>query len=147
MTWRLAGLLIERLPPESATKTAIRDSLTPEQLAAHRGDDGDTERRFGPYSNLDMHMAVLIDEIRWLRYAVYASVGADPEEPKPYPRPGLTAAKKVSPEALDYLARLKAERATAAVNVPIPEHIRTAAAKQLGPAEQQWLQTSINPTT
>lgn len=78
------------LPPESATKTALRDGLTPEQmaevLAAQRSD---AARGHGPWSHTDMRIMALHDVMSWILYALYAVNGAKPEPPNPYPRPGI----------------------------------------------------------
>jgi hypothetical protein len=143
MTHRLLGVLIERLPPESATKTAMRDSLTPEQLAAQAeaAKTAGVDAKLGPYSNTDMHLGQLIDEIRWLRFAVYHSQGGKPKKPNPYPRPGVPSQQRaLSPKARAYLTKIKNERtAIAPPPAVVPAHIGQAAHKKLGPSEKAWI--------
>jgi hypothetical protein len=84
---KLANLL-EHLPPESATMTALR---------AERGEEADdaivrTDSAAAPWSALEMLVASLIDEVRGLRSA-YATVhtGTVIQPPAPISRPGTTA--------------------------------------------------------
>jgi hypothetical protein len=149
LTWRRLALLIDRLPPESATKTAIRDAqgavvLAQQAKSGETGDDG-----WGSYSNTDMHLASLIDEIRWLRYAVYHAQGGKPKRPQQYPRPGVMPdkARKLAPAAQDYLTDLRqrrdqrraAEGLTAVAGMQVPAHIAQAPHRRLGPAEREWI--------
>jgi hypothetical protein len=91
-----------------------------------------------------MHLAVLIDEIRWLRYAVYHAQGGKPAKPAQYPRPGVipAGARRISDAARDYLielrTRLRPDQSPPQAP-PVPDHIASAAAKKLGPAERAWL--------
>lgn len=90
LTPRKLGVLVDGLPPESLTMTAIRNSA-PEP----RGDEPVTEfdAAQGRWSSAEMLMATMIDEIRLLRWT-YVSAhaknggGAPPE---PVRRPGGTA--------------------------------------------------------
>lgn len=120
--------------------------MDPDELAARtaaRADD-DTDR-YGPYSNTDMHLAQLIDEIRWLRFAVYQAASGKPQQPTPYPRPGVRSGRRrLAPEQQNYLLRLKAQRERQAPQVPVPAHIAAAAARKLGPGEQHWLRTQLH---
>jgi hypothetical protein len=147
LTWRRVGVLIERLPPESALKTAIRDAQGAVTLARQAAsEDGDSDTGFGPYSNTDMHIAALIDEIRWLRHAIYHAQGAKPKKPHQYPRPGVMPVKtrKISTAGRTHLAELRAERARRRAtlqpaDVAVPTHIADTQARKLGPAEKQWI--------
>lgn len=142
LTWRRLGVLIDGLPPESRTKTAIRDAHGAVALAQQAKDSGGGDDGWGSYSNSDMHIAALIDEIRWLRHAVYHAQGAKPKRPKQYPRPGVMPERirKLNPEAHAYLARLREQRAAKRPQPEqVPAHIADAAHRRLGPAEKQWL--------
>lgn len=122
MTYRRVRVLIDRLPPESATKTAMRDSLSDAQLAAYmdeHAEDAD-EGGHGPLSRSDMVLFDIHDQLKWLEYAVYAAQGAKPTQPKPRPRPGLVdesdkqqhaiRAKANSPAGIAYLNQIRDRR-------------------------------------
>lgn len=87
-----------------------------------------------------MHLAQLIDEMRWLRFAVYHAQGGKPKKPDQYPRPGVPLKRKktLSSVQRDYLDEIRANRAPAPAPL-IPPHIAQANAKKLGPAERAWL--------
>ncbi len=113
LTWRRLQVLIDALPPESATKTAVRDS-TPadvvEALASHTPDG------HGPWSHTDLLLAVVADQLAWLTYAVYHSRGGKPKKPEPYPRPGVVSkavTRRVNPAGVAYLQRLRERRGAA----------------------------------
>lgn len=148
LTWRRLAVLIDRLPPESAVKTALRDAQGAMALAEAAKNGSAGADGWGSYSNTDMHLGALIDEVRWLRHAIYHAQGAKPKRPGQYPRPGVMPPKthKLSPAAQQYLADMRARRddaraaagrATAAV--PVPTHIAEAPHRRLGPAERQWI--------
>lgn len=108
MTYRRVQVLVDyALPSESATKTAVRDDLTPEQTAELAEDT--VTRRHGPWSKSDMLLAAIIDRLGWVVYAAYHSQGGKPNKPQPYPRPGIgdSAARAVNPIAV---ARLEERR-------------------------------------
>lgn len=137
-------MLIDRLPPESATKTAIRDNLgpTPQQ----QDDDGEWDG-YGSYSNTDMHLGMIVDELRWIRYAVYHAQGGKPGKPHQYPRPGVApqARRRLSAAGRDFLSTMRARRAVRAPEPPqVPPHIAAARAKHLGPAERAWLYRQLH---
>lgn len=92
------------LPPESATRTAQRNEYTDEQLAQM----GKQQTGHGPFSQLELLVADLIDEVAWNTYATLAAVGGKPKEPKPYPRPGVPGSGprkgRLTPEQMARLA-------------------------------------------
>lgn len=97
-------MLIAALPAESATKTAIRDSLSPSQLARAPKRVG-----YGPWSNAELLLAVVADRLALLLW----QNGADRNRPKPppIPRPGTTAPQRVvTPRGVAYLADMRARR-------------------------------------
>jgi hypothetical protein len=146
LTWRRVAVLIDRLPPESALKTAIRDEVGAAELAAQaKRNEREGSGSFGPYSNTDMHLSMIIDELRWLRYSIYHAQGGKPKRPSQYPRPGVAPAagkRQVTDAGRAHLAQLRAERAAQRSGrqpVPVPPHIAAAGHKKLGPAEKAWL--------
>lgn len=79
-------MLIEHLPPESATKTAIRNSIPMEELERATGDG---RPDLAPWSGTETMLARVLDEIRLLRMVTAAANGAKPGEFTPTPRPGI----------------------------------------------------------
>src|SRR5690606_39513728 len=61
MSWRRLRVLIQHLPPESHTMTALRNELTPAQLA-EQGNEGEPEK--GRWSQLEQLVAANYDAIR-----------------------------------------------------------------------------------
>lgn len=100
-------MLIDALPGESATKTAIRDALDEDELAKVAGRDG-----HGPWSRTDLLLATAIDLLKWVIFAVYAAQGGKPKEPEPLPRPGVASRRRrLGPAQFAYLQRLRDEHA------------------------------------
>jgi len=90
-------VLVNALPPESATLTALRLEAEAEREAAlERGEtlpepehSDPSERR---WSSTDMLLASLIDEVRilrWVYVSAHSKEGARPTAPQPVPRPGV----------------------------------------------------------
>ncbi|TDD54591.1 hypothetical protein E1286_05220 [Nonomuraea terrae] len=88
MTWRLLGNLIRHLPPESATKTALRNKMSDAEIAqaAKHGDPSQ-----GQWSQLEMLMATISDKLSWLLHATLVANGGKSKKPEPTPRPGVKA--------------------------------------------------------
>lgn len=89
----------------------MRDSLTAEELAdlAHQPQEG-----HGPWSHTDMLIAAVIDLLKWQIFATYAAQGAKPDQPDPYPRPGVVGRRErraISDQAAAHLWRLREEHA------------------------------------
>lgn len=86
MSLRRLRILIEHLPSESATKTAMRNAVTPEQLAeASEGARPD----LAPWSGTEMLLASLLDSVR-LNTAVLVAVNGGPKPDITLtPRPGV----------------------------------------------------------
>ncbi len=117
-------MLIDGLPPESATHTALRaEAVRAREEAAERGEDlpgavlpdPDAQR----WSKTEMLLAALIDEVRILRFvyvSAHAEKGHKPPLPAPYPRPGV--AKKA--------ARAHASSLTAEQRMRIDPRLRLA---------------------
>lgn len=97
MSWRTLRVLVEHLPPESATMTALRNSLTDEQIA-EQADKGEPEK--APWSQLEQLVAGLSDAVRRLEYVTILansdSKSKKPDPPEPIPRPGAKPRKPKS---------------------------------------------------
>lgn len=107
LTWRKLRVLIEHLPPESATMTALRNA-NPESVS----EDGPDPAK-GRWSQAEMLLASAVDELRYFRHA-YATSHTEkgkkgPPSPDPIPRPGTEKKKsqktKMSDAQADFLWR------------------------------------------
>jgi hypothetical protein len=102
LSWRRLRILIEHLPPESATMTAIRNAH-PDQVGAGK------DPAEGRWSQTEMLLAQLVDELRllrWLTLSINAEKGSRPEPPEPLPRPGVQGKKpKLTGQQYDFLWR------------------------------------------
>ncbi|MGW6741629.1 hypothetical protein ACWGDX_13035 [Streptomyces sp. NPDC055025] len=94
MTVRRLRVLIERLPPESATMTALRNAMTAEeheQLARK----GEPEK--GRWSQIEQLLAGISDGLRDLQYITVVAnsdgKGRKPKRPEPMRRPGVGTSK------------------------------------------------------
>lgn len=98
MTYRWLLNFVEQLPPESRTKTAMRDQADPLAIAAQV----ETPREgWGPWSHSDHLLAQVGERLDVLHATVVKALGGKPAEPAPWPRPGVLSA--------DMLAELRAE--------------------------------------
>lgn len=88
MSFRKLRVLIQGLPPESATMTALRN--------AHPGDLAtDADATKGQWSQGNMLRAQLIDDVRllrWVMQTIHSKEGNGPDQPEPLPRPGVSGA-------------------------------------------------------
>jgi hypothetical protein len=98
MTPRRLRVLVENLPPESATMTALRNAMTAqeyEQQAAR----GEPEK--DRWSKTEQLLALLYDAVCDLQYitavANHSGKGRKPKRPTPLPRPGVTKPKSREP--------------------------------------------------
>jgi hypothetical protein len=117
-------VLLEHLPGDSAYKTAVRDSLTEEQLAAYATLP---RQGHGPWSHEAMVLAAAVDQLQAIAYILIRSRGGEAKPPEPYPRPGVKArrSRRLTSEGHAYLQRLAAnqgatERPMLAVGSPPP---------------------------
>lgn len=94
LTFRRFRVLLDRLPPESMTHTAMRDEFTDEELREQAKNRRTQQRGHGPLSRQDMFLIDLVDQLKWVEYAVYRSQGGKPSKPEPTPRPGVPAKRK-----------------------------------------------------
>lgn len=95
MTWRRLRVLIQHLPPESHTMTALRNAMSDEELA-EQAEKGDPEA--GRWSQAEQLLALVADRVAQLQYTLVCvnteKKSQRPEQPKPIPRPGATSPKK-----------------------------------------------------
>lgn len=86
MTWRLLGNLVRHLPPESATKTALRNRMGDGEIAraAKQADPS-----LGQWSQVEMLLATISDKISWLLHVTLVANGGKSKKPEPTPRPGV----------------------------------------------------------
>jgi len=94
MSWRRLRVLIQHLPPESATWTALRNALTDEEIAA-QADKGEPEK--GRWSQEEQLLALIADRVADLGY-LYSSANTPkgskkPTVPPPVRRPSAKAPK------------------------------------------------------
>lgn len=90
MSWRRLRVLIQHLPPESHTMTALRNGMSEEELD-EQAEPGAAKR--ARWSQLEQLVAVVADAVRRLEYVTIAantdSKAARPDPPEPIPRPGV----------------------------------------------------------
>ncbi|MFJ6073711.1 hypothetical protein ACIQFU_23190 [Streptomyces sp. NPDC093065] len=94
MTARRLRVLIQRLPPESATMTALRNAMTAEELAEQAG-KGEPEK--GRWSQAEQLLALVVDRVARLEHiTLLANTGKGskkPTPPEPVRRPGAQPPK------------------------------------------------------
>ncbi len=102
LTPRKLKTLIDHLPAESATMTALR--VAAPQAAERAGERADPAH--GPWSQADMLLASVVDALRRLEwaYAVVHSKGSPPKAPEPITRPGVRASRRPSMTVAQYKA-------------------------------------------
>lgn len=91
MTWRQLRVLIQNLPGESATMTALRNALSDEELTA-QADEGEPEK--GRWSQLELLLASLVDATRRVEHVLICANSEKkhhPQPPEPLRRPGAKA--------------------------------------------------------
>ncbi|MFF3312465.1 hypothetical protein [Streptomyces sp. NPDC002952] len=86
LSLRRLRILIENLPFESATKTAMRRAI-PDDAPAQ--DDGNYRPDLAPWTGTEVLLAGLKDEVTLLRMVMVAANGGKPGEFTPTPRPGI----------------------------------------------------------
>lgn len=103
MSHRELWVLIDQLPQESRTQTALRDKQENALL------EPSGEQKFGPWTPSDFLMANLIDAVNFNTY-VTARAAGDKDFPKPTPtaRPGMNRPiRRQSQAAIAYLKKLR----------------------------------------
>ncbi|MFJ5070255.1 hypothetical protein ACIQC7_27980 [Kitasatospora sp. NPDC088556] len=92
-------MLIQHLPPESATRTALRLAVPLEDRYVQDAVERDPEA--GSWSQDQMLLAQIIDVLRAQHYSFLKANGAKGIEPPPQvPRPGVAPAVPRRPAAL-----------------------------------------------
>ncbi len=146
---RRLKVLVDKLPPESATKTAARDALTPDQLAELMAKQRKAGRTgYGPFSHTDMKLAAIYDMLGLILHVlqvVNSRKGQTVKAPKPYPRPGVPldeADRPIKPELLAVMERMRADHRRLRVQAGVEdEHGRRVA---MTPEAAKALQQRIN---
>lgn len=92
-------MLVRRLPPESATKTALRNAMGDAELS-QASKSADPSQ--GQWSQTEMLLASLIDSVRWLVHVTVIANGGKgrSKPPDPIPRPGVKAKSSKSRKTL-----------------------------------------------
>lgn len=95
MTPRRLGVLLQHLPPESHTKTALRNAMTPEEYE-EQARKGEPEK--GRWSMDQQLLAMIADGLKDLQYITVVAnsdgKGRKPQRPEPIRRPGAGGPKK-----------------------------------------------------
>ncbi|MEH6373622.1 hypothetical protein V7793_04565 [Streptomyces sp. KLMMK] len=97
--------MIEHLPPEAATMTALRNNAPPADLDA-QAEGADPSR--GRWSQTDLLLAQTIDAVNRLTHyyaLVNTSGGKQPDPPSPVPRPGVPRPRDHRPRMSDAAAQ------------------------------------------
>ncbi|MGW7688812.1 hypothetical protein ACWGMA_07950 [Streptomyces asiaticus] len=94
MSWRRLRVLIQHLPPESATMTALRNAMSEEELA-EQAESGEPER--GRWSQTEQLLALVADRLARVEYVLICansdSKAKRPQPPEPIARPGAKPRK------------------------------------------------------
>ncbi|GGU62931.1 hypothetical protein [Streptomyces lavendofoliae] len=95
MTWRRLRVIIQHLPPESHTMTALRNAMPAEDFEK-QAESGEPER--DRWSKQEQILAGIYDRLGDLQYITVVAnsdgKGRKPKRPAPLPRPGVTKPKK-----------------------------------------------------
>lgn len=110
MTARRLRVLIQRLPPESATWTALRNDMSAAEIAEHAG-TGEPEK--GQWSQQEQLLALVADRlarVEWVLWCVNIDKKSKrPDAPEPIRRPGAVprrAKPKLTENSADRLFQL-----------------------------------------
>ncbi len=95
MTWRRLRVIIQGLPPESRTMTALRNATPVEELE-RQAEDGEPEK--GRWSQLEQLVAGMYDRLGRIEYVLTCansdSKSRRPDPPEPMRRPGAAPLRK-----------------------------------------------------
>lgn len=98
MSWRRLRVLIQHLPPESHTMTALRNAMSDEELA-EQADKGEPEK--GRWSQTEQLLAVLADRLARVEYVLICAHSEKKQDPpEPMRRPGAKP-RKAKPKLTD----------------------------------------------
>lgn len=86
MSLRRLRVYIDRLPPESWTKTELRNAVPDEEMAKATGEYRPDR---APWSGVEMLLVGIKDELVMSRGVAIAAAGGKPPEFTPSPRPGI----------------------------------------------------------
>lgn len=110
MTWRRLRVIIQGLPPESRTMTALRNAMSDEELA-EQAEVGDPER--SAWSQVEQLLALIGDRLARVEYVLICAntngKGKKPAPPEPIARPGAKPRKakpRLSDSSAEVLFRL-----------------------------------------
>jgi len=105
-------VLVQHLPPESATKTALRDGM---DEAEFDNVVAEPRKGHGPWSNSDMLLASVYDAVQRLTHVQLMRAQVKATAPEPLPRPGVKSnVRPINPAAASYLAGLRERRGASA---------------------------------
>ncbi|WP_043468964.1 hypothetical protein [Kitasatospora sp. MBT66] len=86
MSLRRLRVLIDHLPPESFTKTALRNAAPADLLAKAQAQ---ARPDLTPWSGVELLLASVLDAVRVQTAVAVAASGGKFHEPEPTPRPGI----------------------------------------------------------
>lgn len=112
LSFRRLRIVLDNLPPESAFRTALRDSMSPEDLAAASAEaDVADSVSHGPWSLSDQLLASVADSLAVLVWAK-GDEKKRGKPPKPIPRPGVDSGRRtVKPHVVEKLQGIRARHA------------------------------------
>jgi hypothetical protein len=115
LTWRGLRSLVEALPAESATKTALRAAVGDTRLADMAAGDSTPH---GPWSHEAHRLASVEDVLRqllWRVVQVTSAAGTKVPFPEPVPRPGVVAKRRrrLDTNGMAYLQYLRSHQGAA----------------------------------
>ncbi len=106
LSYRRLGVLVERLPAESATKTAVRERLDDDDVPVAE------PAGHGPWSHTDLLLASVLDALHvlaWQNTQIHGSKRTSP--PEPVRRPGLVKRRpQISEAGVAYLTEMRERR-------------------------------------
>lgn len=108
LTWRRLRVLVDGLPPESLTKTAIRDGMSLQEWASRP----DGPQAWGPWSHEAHLLAGIRDGIASLTWVTQAQWAKQPgPRPELTPRPGVGEGPLAAVAAVRKTGKARAEAA------------------------------------
>jgi hypothetical protein len=115
MSYRKLGILIGQLPPESATATAMRNAVAESGGVGGEEMAPEVSPSEATWSQTEMLLASLIDEVKWLRYEFRVANSKQPgPAPSPMERPGVKGKKRrkrlTMDQAMKIDPRMRGER-------------------------------------
>lgn len=93
LSLRRLRVLVEHLPSDSATKTAMRNALTDDER--ERLSQG-ARPDLAAWSGAELLLASILDAIRAQTAVAVAAAGGKPQMPDPTPRPGIPPKSPIS---------------------------------------------------